>query len=62
MPTEILLLGLFLTVNDDFHAHLVQTVLLVLVQYVEFYLLPLICVGNLKEKPLRVPVRVDVVL
>ena len=62
VPTQVLLLWLFLTVNYYLHPHSVQTVLLVLVQDVELYFLVLTSVRYLKKKPLRVPVRVYVVL
>lgn len=39
MPTEIFLFRLFLAVNDYFHAHLVKTVLLVLVKDVKLDLM-----------------------
>ena len=62
VPTEILIFGLFMTVNHYFHAHFVKRVLFILVENVEFDLLGFEGVGYFEKEPLRVPIGVDVIL
>lgn len=62
VPAEILLLRLPLGVNNYFHSHPIQVILLVLIENFEPGPLSLSGVGHSKEKPLRISIGVGVVL
>lgn len=62
VPAQIFLLRLLLTIDDDLHPSVVQAVMLIQIQYIKPHLLVLHSVRHLEEKPLRIPVRVYVIL
>ena len=51
-----------MTINDNLHSHTIQAVLLVLVQDVKLDPVTFEGIGYFEEKPLRVTIRVDIVL
>lgn len=52
VPTKVLLLRFPLGVNNNLHAHPIQIVLFVLVEYLEPRPLSLSSIGHAKEEPL----------
>ncbi len=62
MPTYIFKFGLFLWIYDNLHAHLIKVINFVLIQNFKLDFMIFKGIGNLKEEPLRVPIRVDIIL
>ena len=62
MPTNILLLGLFDRIENNFHTTLIETILFIQVNNIESYFHSFGNIGNFEEEPLRVAICVDVVL
>ena len=62
VPAKVLFLRLFLGVDDDLHAHLVEVVEFVLVEYFELDFEVFGGVGSFEKEPLRIAVRIDIIL
>ena len=62
VPADALNVLDFVGVAEDFHAIVVEGVILGQIDYVEAYFLSFGCVANSEKKPLRVTIGIDVIL
>ena len=62
VPAKIFLLRLTLRINDNFHAHFVQIVHFVVIEYIESHFMVFEGIWDFEEKPLGVAICIDVIL